>query len=85
MTQEDKVVIERKVKWRLDELQAMAEKYGIDNISIQISVDSIDVRFYRDDFETLLCSMSKYIGDDEDLQDIYVEEWLTEWGKEEKK
>jgi hypothetical protein len=28
--------------------------------------------------------MSKYIGDDEDLQDIYAEEWLSEWDKEEK-
>ena len=84
MTQEDKVLIERKVKLRLDELQAMAEKYGIDNISIQISIDSISVRFYRDDFETLLCSMSKYIGDDENLQDIYAKGWLSEWEKEEK-
>ena len=82
MTQEDKVLIERKVKWRLDELQAMAEKYGIENISIHISSDSVNVRLYADDFEKLIGEMSKYNGEDDELKELYPDEWLTEWEDE---
>lgn len=79
MTQEDKTVIEREIKWRLNELQAMAEKYGIDNICIDISSDSVDVRFYNGDFVKLIGNMSKYNGEDEELKELYPNEWLTKW------
>ena len=77
MTKEDKIEIERKIKWRLDELQAMAEKYEIEDISINISSDSVYVRFYADDFEKMIGEMNKYNG--EDVKKLYSNKWFTRW------
>lgn len=80
MTQEDKKLVEKKIIWWLDHIQDLAARMGIENICIEISPDSVYVRLYDDDFEKLICNMSKYNGEDEELKEIYPNEWLTEWG-----
>lgn len=80
MTQEEKKLFEKKISWWLDHIQILADQMGIENISIQISSDSADVRLYADDFENLIGRMSKYNGEDDELKELYPNEWLTEWG-----
>lgn len=79
MTQEDKKLVEKKLIWWLDHIQDLAARMGIENICINISADSVDVRFYADDFEKRIGEMRKYNGEDEELKELYPNEWLTQW------